>query len=131
VVAARTAPSESTVRMLERVVEELQVPWFTGRYYFHVETLSSLLLARGDTTGALRILEAASGTRDRVHKDPTHVGYLWMRVQVRLAELYRDLGRFDDAERIESDLLRLLEHADPDFAILRELDARRSAVAIR
>jgi serine/threonine protein kinase/tetratricopeptide (TPR) repeat protein len=131
VVAARTTPSESTVTMLERVVEELQVPWFTGRYYFHVETLSSLLLARGDTAGALRILEAASGTRDRVHKDPTHVGYLWMRVQVRLAELYRDLGRLDDAERIESDLLRLLEHADPDFAILRELDARRSAVAIR
>ena len=124
VVTARTAPTESTVKMLERVVEEIQVPWFTGRYYFHVETLSALRLARGDTAGTLRILETASGTRDRVHKDPTHVGYLWMRVQMRLAALYRDLGRVDDAERIETDLRRLLQLADPDFAILRELRVR-------
>lgn len=41
-----------------------------------------------------------------------------MRIQVKLAEVYRKLGRQSDAEKIEKELLTLLAYADPDYPIL-------------
>jgi serine/threonine-protein kinase len=120
-VPARAVPA------LRRVVDDTPVAWDTARYYLHVETLATQLLTSGDRQAALRLLETASGYRNRVHRDPTHIGYFWMRVQVRLADLYRELGREGDARAVEADLLRVLDRADEDFVILRTLRGRQSA----
>ncbi len=47
---------------------------------------------------------------------------LWFRIQWRLAEVYRKLGRDEDARRIEEELLKLLAYADPDHPILVQLE---------
>ncbi len=46
---------------------------------------------------------------------------LWFRIQWRLAEVYRKLGRDEDIRRIEEELLGLLTYADPDHPILAQL----------
>ena len=41
----------------------------------------------------------------------------------RLAEVYRNLGRDEEARRIEEELLKLLTYADPDHPILLRLQS--------
>ena len=40
------------------------------------------------------------------------------------AELYRQLGRGEEALEIEDELRRYCAYADPDFPLLQELEAR-------
>jgi hypothetical protein len=47
-----------------------------------------------------------------------------MRVQKKLADLYRDVGRIEDARRVEEDLLARLAAADADHPLLIELRRR-------
>ena len=54
--------------------------------------------------------------------DPTAKAY-WLPVQAHLARVSRQLGLEEEARQIEDELRRLLAHADPDFAILRQLEA--------
>ncbi|MFQ5818232.1 MAG: hypothetical protein ACE5H2_09815 [Terriglobia bacterium] len=44
-----------------------------------------------------------------------------MRTQVQLAELYRKVGREQEAQEIEAELVKLLAHADDDHPVLRQL----------
>ncbi len=44
-----------------------------------------------------------------------------MRTQARLADLYRRLGRIDEAKVIESELLQLLSVADDDHPMQRAI----------
>ena len=53
----------------------------------------------------------------------------WMKTQLRLARLYRKVGREQEAQKIEAELLRLLAYADPDHPILVELQ-RSQEVAL-
>ena len=46
---------------------------------------------------------------------------LWFRIQWRLAEVYREMGREEDTRKIEEELLGLLTYADPDHPILAQL----------
>ncbi len=57
-------------------------------------------------------------------------GALWVRVQGQLAQLYREMGRDEDASKIEAELRSLLALADADHPILRQLD-RTKEVALR
>ena len=52
--------------------------------------------------------------------------YFWMRTQVRLADLYRRLGRIDEAKVLESELLKLLSVADADHPMLRAIEQHRA-----
>ncbi len=45
-----------------------------------------------------------------------------MKTQLRLAQLYRKVGREQKAREIEAELLELLVYADPDHPILVELE---------
>jgi hypothetical protein len=47
--------------------------------------------------------------------------YAWMRSRAQLAELYRRVGRTDDADKIDLQLLNLLSVADADFPLLVRL----------
>jgi hypothetical protein len=44
-----------------------------------------------------------------------------MTVEWQQAQLYRKLGRLSDAQRIEAELLKRLDHADPDHPLLVRL----------
>ncbi len=93
--------------------------------------LSSLALARsyeqgGDATDAVRILEAVAANRPRVYVAMMENGPLWMKDEMALAQLYRRMGRVQDAEKIESELRKLLAFADPDFPMLVELNKLKS-----
>jgi tetratricopeptide (TPR) repeat protein len=46
-----------------------------------------------------------------------------------LARLYRKVGNKDEAQKIETDLLKRLKYADPDHPILRELQKRNPLAA--
>ena len=45
----------------------------------------------------------------------------WLRNQFQLARLYREVGRAEDARKIERELVNLLALADPDNPMLLEL----------
>ena len=52
-----------------------------------------------------------------------------MRIEWRRAELYRKIGRDEEAREIEAELLKLLAYADPDHPILRQLRATQALAA--
>lgn len=81
------------------------------------ESLAAAYERQGDSSNELRVLEEAS--QDNMISVP--LGITVMRNKVRLAHLYRDLGRIEDAQKIEAALLYQLKHADADHSILRQL----------
>jgi len=43
---------------------------------------------------------------------------IWLKMKSGLAQLYREMGRVEDAHNIETELLRLLTYSDADHPIL-------------
>lgn len=82
------------------------------------EVLAGALESKGDTAGAIRVLETASLERDRVNYPD---GAFWLRVQARLAQLYRTTEDLEKAHTIEIDLLQRLAYADPDHPIFLQI----------
>ena len=54
-----------------------------------------------------------------------------MRVQMELAQLYRKVGREEEAQKIEAELLKLLAYADPDHPMLVELKGSQEVAVIQ
>ena len=54
---------------------------------------------------------------------------LWMRTELQLADLYREMGRVPEAETVEDELRKMLIYADADHPIVRELQKRERVVA--
>ncbi len=54
-----------------------------------------------------------------------------MKTQLRLAQLYRKVGRHPEADEIEAELLRLLAYADPDHPMLVELKGSQEVAVIQ
>ncbi len=52
------------------------------------------------------------------------VFFIWygLRVRLMLAQLYREMGRDEDAQKVEAELRALLAYADLDHPILRQLE---------
>jgi len=48
---------------------------------------------------------------------------MWPQYRAKLAELYRKVGRIDDAVKVENQLRHYLSEADPDFPVLAQLRA--------
>ena len=98
--------------------------------FLGIESLAEILVRRGAVERAIAVLEEAG--QDKVRTQTDAVGpsiYFWLRTQVRLAQLYRQVGRRQDAERLGAQLLRLLSQADPDFPLLIELKRLRAGPA--
>ncbi len=66
--------------------------------------------------------ECVPGTSSSCTLNPAAKGH-WLPLPAHLARVSRQLGLEDEARQIEDELRRLLAHADPDFAILRQLEA--------
>lgn len=82
------------------------------------DSLADAYEQRGDSANLLRVLEQA----------PEELGYygpsrmrVWLKMKLRLARLYREMGRSEDAHKIETELLHLLSYADEDHPILVQL----------
>jgi tetratricopeptide (TPR) repeat protein len=52
---------------------------------------------------------------------------MWPKCRAKLAELYRKVGRIDDAVKVENQLRHYLSEADADFPILAQLRAAEAA----
>jgi hypothetical protein len=95
-----------------------------ARRYLHSETLADVLVLRGETEAAIRVLKEAHSGMSAAYNPAAHTGYYWLRAQMKLADLYRAHGMTEQARPIEADLLALLSHADADHPMLVELTKR-------
>jgi len=87
--------------------------------FLGLESLAGIHQRQGRLLDAVRVLEDASREKGRLHDGAA--AFMWMRTQLRLAQLYRKLGRENDARRPEAELLRLLARADSDHPMLIEI----------
>ena len=88
--------------------------WYLGSH-----SLALAWLAQDEPSRAARVLDEAGQAGPLMGTGP-----FWLEVELRRAQVYRQLGRVEEAEQIEAGLRTLLAHADPDHVILRELKRR-------
>jgi hypothetical protein len=58
------------------------------------------------------------------------LGAWWLRTELQLADLYRAMGRVNDAEEVENELRRMLTYADANHPILSELRKRSKSSSL-
>ena len=107
------------IPLLEQGLADLRLntPQGTPLSYLTSDSLALAWLAQGEPSRAVRVLdEAAQAFAPSLGK-----GFSWLTLELRRAQVYRQLGRVAEAEQIEAGLRTLLAHADPDHVILREL----------
>ena len=103
------------IPLLEEGLAEL--PYGGTIFYLASDSLALAWLAQDEPSRAARVLdEAAQAVPPRMGNGP-----FWLTVELRRAQVYRQLGRLREAEQIEAGLRTLLAHADPNHVILREL----------
>jgi len=99
-------------------------------YFRCAESLANAWEQQGNLGRALQTLEAASDQKNRSYPSTmTNHGFVrrpstklnWMRVRLRLAQLYLKLDREAEALEIEAELRDLLRYADPDLWLVRQL----------
>ncbi len=89
-------------------------------YFVAASGLASAWLELGEPARALAALEESSRQKRRSHP---YARETWMANQLRLASLYRELGRASDAQGVEDELRAMLAYADPDFWLVQQLAA--------
>ena len=99
-----------------------------GQTLFGASTLAAALDEVGNGAEAVKVLEEAVGRRVSLSGSltdaPVTIRY-WMRAAAQLLGLYRKHGLEDKARDTEARLLKLLELADPEYPLLREIRAGR------
>jgi DNA-binding winged helix-turn-helix (wHTH) protein/tetratricopeptide (TPR) repeat protein len=115
---ARGQPKEAILALQEDV--EVLRPWAYGSFFLATESIARAWERQGDLERAVEVLEDGSKQRTAAAFYPVSPP-LWMRNQVQLAQLYRKVGRVEDARKVEAELLKLLALADPDHPILLQL----------
>ncbi|MEE8200095.1 MAG: tetratricopeptide repeat protein, partial [Candidatus Acidoferrales bacterium] len=98
-------------------------------FFLGSESLAHAWEQQGNFSKALKVLEEASQEKTSAAMFWGSSGYCWLRVQAQLAQVYRKLGREQEAQEIEAELLKLLAYADPDHHILRQLRATQALAA--
>jgi len=92
------------------------------------ESLARAWAKRGDLQKAIQVLEDASQEKSRPNLTS---GALWLRVRFLLAQLYRKVGREEEARRIEVELLNLLALADRDHPMLLALQRSQGLTGLQ
>ena len=93
-----------------------------GNYFLGSLILAEAWREQDQLELAMRVLEQASSKKALLFapvggENPAK----WLRIRLTLAEIYREMGRDEDAGRIEAELRSLLAYADPDHPILLQL----------
>ena len=120
---ARGRTAEAT-RLLEEGFDLVPEHGFTV-YFLAAESLARIYEQQGDPDRAVDVLRKAGEEKRRAVYFGGLSTLLWMRIELRLAGLYRNEGRESQAEEIEAELRRLLAYADLDHATLRSLKTNR------
>ena len=109
------------IPLLEQGLAELQLsnPRGGTLSYLASDSLALAWLAQGEPSQAAQVLDEAGQALPA--RQSFGFGFSWLRLELRRAQVYRQLGRVEEAEQIEAGLRTLLAHADPDHVILREL----------
>ena len=113
-------------RLLQEAVDNFR----NDEIYYFLPASDGLALAfeqSGRPDRALPVLE--EGFRRRFLEFPSDDPYEWdnpyvvfsLRIQARLALVYRQVGRIEDARKLENQLRRILAYADPDHPIVLQL----------
>lgn len=102
-----------------------QIPAYIPSHLLGVESLAGALEQNGEFPQAIQVLEESSRQKGLAGLS---AGWLWMRNQFRLAQLYRKAGREDEARKIEDELLKLLAYADSDYPMLLDLNRLQNSV---
>jgi len=91
----------------------------SAAYFRACEAEANALLLVGDLGRTASVLEEATEPRSKTFLSGTlFPGLFWLRDRALLARVYRQMGRLDDAGRIDAEIAKLLAYADPDFRIL-------------
>ena len=121
------------LRMLGEALSSISLTDITSAatYFMGSEILAEAWREQGDPTNAVAVLRAALEKKSFLLLDQSVLtGPLWLKLQAQLSQLYREMGRDEDAREIEEELRRRLAFADPDHPILRRLD-HTEEVALR
>jgi DNA-binding winged helix-turn-helix (wHTH) protein/tetratricopeptide (TPR) repeat protein len=106
----------------------LQMVFGEGIIFFCYESLAKVYRKQGRFDDALRLLQQASARKPRTYSLPIGSSgpftWNWMRTELQLADVYRELGRVSEAEKVEGELSKMLTYADPDHPMLHELRER-------
>jgi hypothetical protein len=100
------------VGLLEKVMASN--PPAASLFLIAAEHLADLYIERGKLVEARTVLH---NFIDRAAVGPTFQAAFRMRLQMKLAQLDRELGRADEAQKIEADLRKRLIFADADHPI--------------
>ena len=105
---------EQAIALLEPLVNEQP-------NYPIVNDLADAFVMVGDISEAVRVLEVGAG----LPREPLRstVAHHYLAMLDRLARLYREVGRFADADVVDDRLRLLLRYADDDHPIKRRPDA--------
>jgi len=124
-IALSRGRTAEAVSLLEESVS--LVRWNSSSAFFiDSVSLADALERQGDLQKAVRALESASQAKPIAYDNIGSTGQYWLRVQWRLAQLYRKLGRVDEARKVEAELSKTLTYADQGHPLLRELNQARS-----
>lgn len=102
--------------------------WPVNAFFLGSESLAKTYEKQRRFDDALRILLQASAAKSRVFGRCWPA--FWLRTQLRLADLYRTMGRVSEAEKLEGDLRKMLVFADADHPIVLALQKRSSSRVI-
>ncbi len=120
------------IRILENILASFGPGDSSATLYFMgTEILAQAWTEQGKSDEAIQVLKEALEKESRLLIEQSLLtGPLWLRLQAQLARLYSEMGRDEDARKIEDKLRRLLALADPDHPILRQLN-RTQDLALR
>lgn len=126
-IALARGQREEAIALLQRGLQSAGFP-SSGAHLMGRESLARALRLEGRFSEALEVL-ARTPQLQGISELHTDTGIFWMRTQLELARIYREMDRDDDAKEIESELLDLLAVADADHSILLALRGQREAEA--
>jgi hypothetical protein len=108
------------IQLLQQATDEFHRG---GNHSFLIssDSLALALERHAEPLEAVRVLEAASQERLLELAWDAQYGVFWLRIQAHLAQLYRQMGRADDARKVEDQLRRILAYADSDHPVLQQL----------
>lgn len=110
------------LRLLEEAFNLIPPHGFTT-YFLAAESLAQVYEQQGKLAQAVEVLRKAGEEKRRAVYNGGVPTLLWMRIRLRLADLYQNQGRQGLAQEIEAEVRQLLAYADDDHPIARELRA--------
>jgi len=121
--AMTTGDLETAIGEFNASSEKLR-PDHRGLFFAGADLLAVAFSKKGDLRRAVATLERVAGHRRRAAYMGS--GVFWIKCQMRLAGFYREIGREEDADQIETQLLDLLEASDEDYPLRARLQAMKS-----